>query len=216
MKMMMGLQRNSLVRWFALLSIVGLACFLALVVVLHGLRPDDDPLSHTVSEYALGAYGVLMTLGFVVLGLGSVALVLALAVCHAGKRPAGLVLLVCWSLGVLVLSVYHTDKSGIPVSPGGFIHSFVALIALLSLVFSALFYTLYFRRHAQWQAFARPSLLLTLIMFVTLIVFLASPLAYKGITERVLLGVDSVWLIGLARHLFSISTRGLPAGGTKR
>ena len=47
---------TSRVQPLAWLSLLGLTCFTASVAALHVLRPDLDPTSRFLSEYALGPY----------------------------------------------------------------------------------------------------------------------------------------------------------------
>jgi len=54
----------------ASIAIVGISYFLTAVIALHFLRPDYDPVSRFVSEYAVGQYGFLMTSAFFGLSLG--------------------------------------------------------------------------------------------------------------------------------------------------
>ncbi|HEY7417238.1 MAG TPA: DUF998 domain-containing protein, partial [Ktedonobacteraceae bacterium] len=61
----MKLQRSALVKYFALGSFLCVLIFVVLVMALHVLRPQLNPLSHTVSEYAFGPFGFLMTIAFI-------------------------------------------------------------------------------------------------------------------------------------------------------
>lgn len=40
-------------------AIVGTACFVALIAVLHFLSPDINPMERPTSEYAVGPFGYL-------------------------------------------------------------------------------------------------------------------------------------------------------------
>jgi hypothetical protein len=56
---------------------LAIGCFavvLAAIVSLHLLRPDFDPVTHRLSEYAIGPYGYLMTAAFLFACLGLLAL----------------------------------------------------------------------------------------------------------------------------------------------
>ena len=48
----------------ATIALVGVAYFAVIIVVLHFLRPDLNPISSPTSEYAVGPYGFLMTSAF--------------------------------------------------------------------------------------------------------------------------------------------------------
>jgi len=54
-----------------------IGCFvvvLAAIVSLHVMRPDFNPITHRLSEYAIGPYGYLMTAAFLFACLGLLAL----------------------------------------------------------------------------------------------------------------------------------------------
>ncbi len=65
--------------WFALLAIGGVLYFIMAVVILHLLRPDLNPITHAVSNYAVGPFGFLMTSAFFVLAMSECALACGLA-----------------------------------------------------------------------------------------------------------------------------------------
>jgi len=54
------------------------AAFLVSIVVLHVVEPEFSPRWRAVSEYSLGRYGWLMNLAFLAMGVGSIALGVAL------------------------------------------------------------------------------------------------------------------------------------------
>ena len=62
----------------ATIALVGAAYFVVIIVVLHFLRPDLNPIRRPTSEYALGQYGFLMTSAFFSMSLASFALVIGL------------------------------------------------------------------------------------------------------------------------------------------
>ena len=81
------------------------------VVALHVLSPDLEPRSRRLSEYANGPYGYLMTLAFLTLGAGLLALAVAL---HDRRRrvwlpwpvPPGLAIA---GIGMVVSGLFPTD-----------------------------------------------------------------------------------------------------------
>ena len=64
------------------LSLIGVGA----VVALHVLRPELAPVSHRLSEYAIGRYGGLMTAAFVCVGASL--LTLAGAIVDEDRRCA--------------------------------------------------------------------------------------------------------------------------------
>ena len=55
-------------------ALVGFGYFAACVTSMHLIRPEYDPVAETVSQYAIGPYGYLMTAGFFSVGAGVVSL----------------------------------------------------------------------------------------------------------------------------------------------
>jgi hypothetical protein len=69
--------RASLLQITARASLVLTSVFLALLAALHALDPQYNS-GHVISEYQLGAYGLLMSLAFCLLGAGVLLLAIAL------------------------------------------------------------------------------------------------------------------------------------------
>jgi hypothetical protein len=67
-------------RWpsTVVVAVADATVFVALVIVLHVLRRDVDPLRDDLSDYAVGAYGLLMSAAFLALGLAFISLSVAL------------------------------------------------------------------------------------------------------------------------------------------
>ena len=85
----------------------------ACVVALHVVSPDLEPRSSRLSEYANGPYGYLMTLAFLTLGAGLMALAVAL---HDRRRrvwlpwpvPPGIAIA---GTGMVVSGLFPTDPA---------------------------------------------------------------------------------------------------------
>jgi hypothetical protein len=129
-------------------------------LLLHLLSPEFNPATRFISEYALGTYGYLLTLGFVALGLGSIFLVMVLLQVestHGIAWKTGLLLLSLWGLGVIADGFFPIDQGVEPVTMSGEIHLMAAMIAFLSLMISSLLLSLQFLKKPSFQKIARPS-----------------------------------------------------------
>ncbi len=62
----------------ATVGLASMAYFVVIIVALHFLRPDYNPIRQPTSEYAVGPYGSLMTSAFFSMSLASWALVIGL------------------------------------------------------------------------------------------------------------------------------------------
>ncbi|TMA97688.1 MAG: DUF998 domain-containing protein [Deltaproteobacteria bacterium] len=73
----MNYKQRLITKLAAYLSLVSVAAFLVLLIVLYFLEPEFNP-PHLISEYELGRFGFLMSLAFFCLGAGSLFLARAL------------------------------------------------------------------------------------------------------------------------------------------
>ncbi|GAC1623667.1 MAG: hypothetical protein NVS4B9_15140 [Ktedonobacteraceae bacterium] len=185
------------------LAMVGIGLFAGITVLFHLLRPDLDPISRYISEYAVGHYSFLMTIAFLALATGSLALCIALArgIPLAARSRSGLILLALWSLGGFIVSIFPTDLVNEPFTTHGIIHGIAATGAFLSLCFSAVLMSQAFKHDKQWQAASRPGVLAGILLIILLLAFFLSPISLKGITERIFVGACLAWLTWLATKI---------------
>lgn len=186
----------------------------ALLLLLIPLRPDLDPSWHTISEWALGPYGWVMTAAFLISASSYGALLVAVrreVRGHLGKIGVAL-LLVC-TLGTLGVGLFTTDPLDSPVDATvqGTLHTVLGSTALLLLPFAALSINLSLARNDAWRA-ARRLLLVTayipligLVGFVVYTALFVAPLGdvhgpgvHIGWPPRFALATYAVWIITLA------------------
>ena len=65
-------------RFLAIAVVLFVSYYVVVIVFLHIVSPEIHPTRQFMSEYVVGRYGTLMTTTFFALGLGSLALSLAL------------------------------------------------------------------------------------------------------------------------------------------
>lgn len=116
--------------------------FLALLALIHVIRPDVSPRWQTTSEYAVGGLGWLMVVAFLLSAAGYGSLAVALL---AGPRRwltrIGAILLALVALGTVVGGVFVTDPIDTPqdrLSTSGTLHGLGAGLALMVLPIAAL------------------------------------------------------------------------------
>jgi hypothetical protein len=102
--------------WIAAGALVAYQFLLGLLIVL---RPDLDPSWHTISEWAIGPWGFLMSIGFVLSGLGYASLALALSPwLHGWGGKIGIGLLLICAIGAVGVGCFTTDPlSAVPAPP---------------------------------------------------------------------------------------------------
>ncbi|WP_295791724.1 DUF998 domain-containing protein [Mucilaginibacter sp.] len=191
-------------RYGKTLAIAGLYSnlfFLFIFTLMHFIRPDKSIAGSFVSEYAVGNYGWLMTLGFFCLATGSLCLLIGLLNSIKASKTA-IVTLCIWCTGAFLFSIFTTDLPGTPPTPQGLIHGFSALIALVNLGISMLAWGFTFTRNDNWLTVAKTSWVFGGLGIAMFIVFLFSPPSLRGLTERILIVWDVSWLVLVSRQLY--------------
>jgi hypothetical protein len=189
-------------------AIASIAYFVVIIVALHFLRPDLNPISRPTSEYAVGAYGYLMTSAFFSMSLASWALVIALyqGVPSPARSPVGLSLLVVWAVGVLIAMLFPIDLDGAPQTMAGTIHAINGPLTFLSLTLGVILVSWRFKHHTEWRSFYRLAVILSLVM---LLEFIAVPVAratesgLAGLAQRIFLVTFETWFVITAMRLRS-------------
>src|SRR5687768_16056922 len=156
----------------ATVALVGVAYFAAVIVGLHFLQPDQNPLRQPTSEYAVGPYGWLMTTAFLSMSAASWALVAGLArgLPRAARSRAGLGLLALWSTGLLVAMLFPIDLDGAAPTLAGTIHRINGPITFLSLSLGTVLVSRRLKQAAAWRPVYRLALPLALLMLVEFVV----------------------------------------------
>ena len=174
------------------------------VVALHVLSPDLEPRSRRLSEYANGPYGYLMTLAFLTLGAGLMALAVAL---HDRRRrvwlpwpvPPGFAIA---GIGMVVSGLFPTDP-GSANSMRETIHSQASGLASVALIVSAVLWLLGGRRRTprRWQ----PSPTAAWFAVAATALAVASPLLHRttwtGLSQRALWAALFGWLAAVTWSL---------------
>jgi uncharacterized membrane protein YozB (DUF420 family) len=211
-----GLHTRTQLARIATVAVAGIAYFGAIIVVLHFLRPDLNPLSRPTSEYAVGQYGFLMTSAFFSVSLATFALVTGLyrGVSRAARSRIGLGLLGVWGVGVLIAMIFPIDPEGAPQTISGTIHRINGPLSFLSLTAGAILVSRRFKHDETWRPFHRSALVLSLIMltvFVATVVNNATGSGFAGLCQRIYLVALVTWFLLTAKRLRSIANGAAPA-----
>ncbi len=185
----------------ALISLFGFILFLLIVFSLHFLRPDKNMLTSFVSEYAIGNYSWLLTISYNVLAT-STALLLTGLLLNIRATKKNIITLGIFCLGILLASIFKTDIPLMQTTLHGLIHALAALIALICVGISMILWSSVFKKNQNWKSLSKPSLFFGVISLGLFIVHFASPLAIKGLTQRILLLWDISWLLLVSSKLY--------------
>ena len=186
----------------AFISSCSLMLFVSIVFLLHFLRPTKNMLSCFVSEYAVGNYSWLMIIAFYALAFAA-ALLLKGLLLNTKPSKTSKITLGIFCVGILLVAIFPTDVPVEPPSPHGLIHGFSALIALVSLAISMIAWGVVFKKNNHLKKLATPSIFYGVASLILLIIFIASPISYRGLTQRFLLAWDVSWLFWVSSKLYN-------------
>lgn len=189
------------------LTIAGIVLYLALDVLAQLLPPHYSPVRQVESDLAVGPYGYLMTINFVLRGVLSLALVAGLmrGVAAQARSTVGIVLIGVWAVGAFLLALFPTDVNSRLTVHGG-IHLLVALVAFCAVALGALLVSLRIGADPRWTSL-RPYLLVCAV--ATLVALLAELVGVRaseafgigGLIERIFLGLALLWMLLVAIRL---------------
>src|SRR5215211_356099 len=207
--------RTQLAR-IATVAIVGVAYFVVIIVVLHFLRPDLNPIRRPTSEYAVGQYGFLMSSAFFSISLASFALVIGLhqGISQRARSQVGLGLLGVWGVGVLIAMSFPIDPEGAPQTISGTIHRINGPLAFLSLTAGTILVSRRFKQDGLWRPIHRTAVILSLVMlaaFIATILNIATASGFAGLSQRIFLVAFVTWFLLTAARLRSTSSGSVPS-----
>ena len=148
----------------ARLAMAAIIVYQFLLVVLIFLRPDLAVSWHTISEWAIGPYGWVMSGAFLVSALSYAALFTMLKSQVRGIMGGiGLGILLLCVLGATGVALFKTDPMPmhLPLSTRGSLHVIFGTMQLVLFPFAALFINLSLARKNEMWAGARRVLLWT-------------------------------------------------------
>jgi hypothetical membrane protein len=212
----------------ARLSITATITYQLLLAALIIIRPDLDPSWHTISEWAIGPYGWMMSTAFLISAASYAAVLVVLRSQLPGLmgRIARALLLIC-VIGTVGVGVFTTDPLSAhpqPLSTTGTLHIIFGTSALILLPVAALLTNLSLAlKNDRWRSAQRVILWtagLPLLGFTSFAVYTAifvaplGPNAYGpgvhiGWPPRIAFLTYMIWLITVDLQAIKIRQSGL-------
>jgi len=200
----------------ARLAIAASVTYQVLLIALIFIRPDLDPSWHTISEWAIGSYGWVMSGAFLISAVSYAALYAMLKSQLQGVLGrVGLGILLICVIGATGVGIFTTDPMPLrfPLSRTGTLHVIFGTSQLVLLPFAALLINLSLARKNQAWATARRALLWTaglplfglaaFVLYSAVFVFPLGPEAYGpgvniGWPPRFTFFTYMLWLVTLS------------------
>lgn len=119
-------------RRLATISLVLTAAFVLIILALHFLRPDVDPMLFGISFYAIGEFGQFLDFALSLVGLSGILLAFSLWPRFSSSiARAGLVLLSVWGIASILAGIFPLDAPGAQTTLSGTIHNLAGLNFLI-------------------------------------------------------------------------------------
>lgn len=198
------------------LGVVALASvgsWVLIVVVLHGVKADLDPVETYISDYAIGDNGWLMTTAFIIVGLGMMCLAVGLRASLApGRRVAlGFILTAVTSVGFILAGVFTTDPTGADeTTTEGALHLLGAVLVFPVTIANSFVLLGVFRRDPRWVSFAQRWRWAPWVLLVGMIVAFGAPEGIVGLTQRLFAAMIMGWFAAIALGVMAASSTSGP------
>ncbi|MET0327773.1 MAG: DUF998 domain-containing protein [Luteimonas sp.] len=182
-----------------------LALFLVAGVALHLLRPELDPVDSQMSLYLIGAWGPLLQIAYVALGVGMVSLGRGLRLAHApaSRSVAALLLFALAGASLSITAYAWMDLPGVDRSMEGLIHGVSAQGAFLFATTGMVVQALNFLRDPDWRRAARWALPWALLCFVSVWVLAFWREAPRGLAQKTVIALILGWMVCILRTLWT-------------
>jgi hypothetical protein len=200
------LQTGKQVGWSATIALVGAVSFTLLLIALHILRPELDPIRYPASRYAVGPYWYLMTLAFFSISTASWALLIGLYrdLSQPARSWTGLGFVGAWAAGVLVAMIFPMDVEGAPKTLAGTIHDISGPVAFLGMSLGTTLISRRWKHDERWRPFWRAGWILSLVVWAGYIATFASFVLQAGVlglVQRITLLAMVAWMLLAAARL---------------
>jgi uncharacterized membrane protein len=189
--------------------ILGIVLYVVLDVVAQLLPPHYSPISQAESDLAVGEFGFIMTINFLVRGVLSLLFIYAFlrtldyAKVARSQFRTGTYLLGAWAVGAILLAVFPTDVPATPISWHEAIHIVLAIIVFIGAAFGTLSISQKLPQNGAFRGLKRIALPLSIIVVAFLVLFFFVHLNSQigGLTERLFLGSVLLWIGVVSAYL---------------
>lgn len=185
-------------------TILGIVLYIVLNIIAQLLPPHYSVISQAESLLAVGPYGYIMAVDFVIRGLFSLSFIIGFIITVNSKKSRyriGLILLGIWSIGAFILAFNPADATP-PATIHGTVHQITALIVFLGGGFGILALSLRMRTEDKFKEITKYTLPLSILSVISpIVLFSHLLLSYFGVVERIFLASILLWMLIISSHL---------------
>jgi hypothetical protein len=209
------------VRPLVWVGLAGVAINAAVLLAAPVLRPEISLVHGALSQYAIGPWSWLQTVGFLALGVGSLCLAWALTLAGPASRwdlPAAIALVVA-GLGCIGLAAFPMGVPS-PMTPLGDLHQTAGTIAVAGHLTAMLGVVLAARDDQRWRSLVVPGAVLWLVALANALATQVElsvpelPIPF-GIVMRLVTGPVLVWWAAMAVWMLRTAAKGEIGPGSR-
>lgn len=201
--------------WAGAVVVGGVILYVILTGVAQTLPPHYSPIAQAESDLAVdlavGPYGWLMTIVFVLRGLIAIALVVGLwrDLAPQARSTWGLALLVVWAAGDILLAIFPTDAPPARPTFHGVIHLVVAFAIFIAVALGEFRVAQCLPADPRWAPLSPWLLAIAVASLVALLAFFLAGTASGlfGLFERLFLGLTLLWMLVAGIQLIRLQRR---------
>lgn len=159
--------------------------FMLILLLLHFLEPTINPNWQPISEYALGNFGWLMNIAFILLGISFFLLGISIFQKYA---KIGASLLIIASIGNFIAGLFNSDPittTAENMSASGQIHS-IAASFLGFMILSTIFITILFYKQNKLKLYKKSMLIISILLWLSELILIVSLGYYLSDTNAVI------------------------------
>jgi hypothetical protein len=195
-------------RWALRVAVALTGVYLLLDIVAQLLPPHYSAVTQAESDLAVGPFGYVMTVNFVVRGVLTLSFLGGLlgATTMGRRSPVGVGLVAVWGVGAFILAASPTDL-GSETTVHGMVHLATAAIAFLAAAVGELLLSVRCAEDPRLAPFRPAALAFSLSALVSLLALFYIQLrphlfdAVFGLVERVFIGFVLLWILAVAVYL---------------
>ncbi len=185
-------------------TIIGIVLYLVLDIIAQLLPPHYSFITQAESDLAVGPYGYVMAVNFLIRGLFSLSFIIGLIIIFSSVKSryrAGLILFGIWSIGAFILAFFPADITP-PSTLHGMIHGITAIAIFLGSSLGILILSIRMRIDHEFKDITRYLLLLSIFSVIILASMLLGSLVHLfGLIERIFLASIILWMLIISIYI---------------
>lgn len=189
-------------RIYFMATIMGIVIYLVLDIIAQMLPPHYNFITQAESDLAVGPYGYVMAVNFLIRGLLSLSFIIGLIITFKSEKSrytAGLILLGIWAFGAFILAFFPADITP-PSTIHGIIHGITAIAVFLGGSLGILILSIRMRKDNKFKDITKYLVPLSIFSVISL-AFSLILVHIFGLIERIFLASILLWMLIISIYM---------------